>query len=123
MIVIFNVVFFLFLLSHDRYEYLWADGVKFKKPTRLSATEYVENLMEWIQQGLDDETLFPIKTGVAFPKKFSSAVKQIFKRLLRVYAHIYHAHFDKILLLKAEAHMNTSFKRMYMESCNEIIVI
>jgi hypothetical protein len=37
------------LLSCSQYEYLWADGVKFKKPVRLSAPEYVDKLFDWIE--------------------------------------------------------------------------
>lgn len=36
--------------------------------------------------------------------------KNILKRLFRVYAHIYHHHFDYITQLGEEAHLNTSFK-------------
>lgn len=32
-----------------KYEYLWADGVKYKKPVRLSAPEYVDKLFDWIE--------------------------------------------------------------------------
>jgi MOB kinase activator 1 len=32
-----------------QYEYLWADGVKYKKPVRLSAPEYVDKLFDWIE--------------------------------------------------------------------------
>ncbi len=42
-----------------KYEYLWADGIKIKKPIKVSAPEYVEYLMTWIQQILDDENIFP----------------------------------------------------------------
>jgi len=48
--------------------------------------------------------------GVSFPKNFVNIVKNIFKRLFRVYAHIYHSHFPKIVSLGEEAHLNTSFK-------------
>jgi len=51
-----------------------------------------------------------ILQGVPFPKNFLSLVKNIFKRLFRVYAHIYHSHFPKIVSLGEEAHLNTSFK-------------
>ncbi|KFP87559.1 MOB kinase activator 1A, partial [Apaloderma vittatum] len=34
----------------------------------------------------------------------------ILKRLFRVYAHIYHQHFDSVMRLQEEAHLNTSFK-------------
>ena len=48
-----------------------------------------------------------------FPKNFVSVVKQIFKRLFRVYAHIYYNHFQKIVSLGEEAHLNTCFKRLF----------
>lgn len=32
-----------------QYEYLWADGVKYKKPVRLSAPEYVDKLFDWVE--------------------------------------------------------------------------
>lgn len=37
--------------------------------------------------------------GVPFPKNFVVMIKTIFKRLFRVYAHIYHSHFQMILAL------------------------
>jgi len=39
-----------------------------------------------------------------------SVAKTILKRLFRVYAHIYHQHFDAVMQLQEEAHLNTSFK-------------
>jgi hypothetical protein len=49
--------------------------------------------------------------GAPFPRNFEEeVVKVIFKRLFRVYAHIYHSHFQKIVSLKEEAHLNTCFK-------------
>merc|ERR1712137_1203089 len=80
----------------EKYEYLWADGKKFKKATRLPAPEYIENLMAWVQSALDDENTFPSKMGVPFPRNFNQVVKQIFKRLFRVYAHVYYQHFDMV---------------------------
>uniref|UniRef100_A0A4X2KJ19 Uncharacterized protein n=1 Tax=Vombatus ursinus TaxID=29139 RepID=A0A4X2KJ19_VOMUR len=47
---------------------------------------------------------------VPFPKNFMSVAKTILKRLFRVYAHIYHQHFDPVIQLQEEAHLNTSFK-------------
>lgn len=37
-------------------------------------------------------------------------VRTIFKRLFRVYAHIYHSHFKQVCSLGEEAHLNTCFK-------------
>ena len=66
--------------------------------------------MTRVQNQLDDESVFPSKIGVPFPKNFQTIIKTIFKRLFRVYAHIYHAHFPRIVSLGEEAHLNTSFK-------------
>jgi len=95
-----------------RFEYLWADGKKIKQAIAVSAPEYVEYLMTWVHEQLDDPAIFPSETGVPFPKTFVSVVKQIFKRLFRVYAHIYHCHFPEVVGLKTEAHLNTSFKHL-----------
>lgn len=38
-----------------KYEYHWSDGVQFKKPVKVSAPEYVDYLMTWVQNQLDDE--------------------------------------------------------------------
>lgn len=52
--------------------------------------------------------------GAPFPANFRDVVKTIFKRLFRVYAHIYHSHFQKIVSLKEEAHLNTCFKHFIL---------
>jgi len=96
-----------------KYEYLWADGENVKKPIKVSAPDYVDYLITWVQNILDDETVFPSRVDVPFPKTFQATVKLIFKRLFRVYAHIYYSHFHKIVSLGEEAHLNTCFKHFY----------
>ncbi|KAM6599930.1 hypothetical protein CsatA_019539 [Cannabis sativa] len=96
------------------YSYKWADGVTIKEPIKVSAPKYVELLMDWIEVQLDDESTFPQRLGVPFPPNFKEVVKTIFKRMFRVYAHIYHSHFEKILSLKEEAHLNTCFKHFIL---------
>ncbi|KAL8507886.1 hypothetical protein ACS0TY_018439 [Phlomoides rotata] len=97
-----------------KYEYRWADGVTIKKPIIVSAQKYIEYLMDWIKQQLDDESIFPQIWGVQFPPNFQDVVKTILKRLFRVYAHIYHSHFQKIVSLKEEVHLNTCFKHFML---------
>jgi MOB kinase activator 1 len=46
-----------------RYEYHWADGQTIKKAIKVSAPEYIDFLMTWVQGQLDDETIFPSKIG------------------------------------------------------------
>ncbi|KAJ5066217.1 mob kinase activator-like 1 [Anaeramoeba ignava] len=98
------------MTAGPKYEYHWADGVTVKKPIKLSAPEYIERMMSWIQKQIDNEEVFPTELGKPFPKNFPSISKTIFKRLFRVYGHIYHHHFNHISLLGEEAHLNTSFK-------------
>lgn len=43
-----------------RFEYLWADGVKYKKPTKLSAPQYINLLMDWVEEQINNEELFPV---------------------------------------------------------------
>lgn len=60
-----------------------------------------------------DMGLIPLP-GTPFPPNFKEVVKTIFKRLFRVYAHIYHSSFQKIVSLKEEAHLNTCFKHFIL---------
>ncbi|KAJ9533071.1 hypothetical protein QJQ45_018172 [Haematococcus lacustris] len=96
--------------ASSKYEYLWADGVKVRKPIRLSAPEYIDKLFDWIEAQIDDETVFPQQFGMPFPPNFLDVTKTIYKRLFRVYAHMYHSHFKQICSLDEEAHLNTCFK-------------
>ncbi|CAD6247426.1 unnamed protein product [Miscanthus lutarioriparius] len=80
----------------------------------VSSPKYVEYLMDWIEGQLDDESIFPQKLGTPFPPNFKEVAKTIFKCLFRVYAHIYHSHFQKIVSLKEEDHLNTCFKHFIL---------
>ena len=96
-----------------KYEYLWADGVKFKKPTVLPAVQYVSHLMDWIEAQINSEEIFPTKTDVPFPKNFVSICKKILTRLFRVFVHVYIHHFDRLVTIGVEAHVNTCYKHFY----------
>jgi len=104
----------------QRYEYLWADPPPMKgtaqrsEPLKMSAPEYVDTLMTYIQSRIDDEATFPSKIGAPFPKPFGSVVRTIWRRLFRVYAHVYCEHFSVIVGLGLESHLNTSFKHFVL---------
>ena len=98
------------MCAGPKYEYMWADGQTVKRPMAVSAPRYVDFLMTWVQNQLDDEKLFPTQLGVPFPPDFTERVQNIFKRLFRVYAHIYYCHFERMSQLGAEPHLNTCFK-------------
>ncbi|XP_060065072.1 MOB kinase activator 3B-like [Ylistrum balloti] len=96
-----------------KYDYYWCDGINYKRPTSLAAPKYISNLMEWVEEQINNEEIFPVKVGVPFPKNFIPTVKKILTRLFRVFVHVYIHHFDKLLALEAEAHVNTCYKHFY----------
>lgn len=53
------------LTSLDRFEYLWQDSENFKRPTKMSAPEYIEHLMAWVQSNVDNEQMFPSRIGMS----------------------------------------------------------
>ena len=99
--------------ASEKYQYLWADGKNYKTPTKLPARQYIELLYEWVLNLFDDQNVFPPDPTVPFPKNFKDVIKQITKRLFRVYAHIYHHHLEDVRRLNIEAHFNTAFRHFY----------
>ena len=89
-----------------KYEYLWADGTTIKTPIKVPAPEYIDYLMTWVEGIVNNESVFPTEMDHPFPKNFISHVQVIFKRLFRVYAHIYYSHFQQIVELGAEVTLN-----------------
>ncbi|KAJ8791090.1 hypothetical protein J1605_020891 [Eschrichtius robustus] len=51
--------------------------------------------------------------GVPFPKNFLQICKKILCRLFRVFVHVYIHHFDRVIVMGAEAHVNTCYKHFY----------
>lgn len=97
-----------------RFEYKWADGVRIKKPIRCSAPKYIDYMMNWAQVTLDNESIFPVRVGEPFPDNIRQVICSIFKRLFRVYAHIYVIHFTSMQELGAEPHLNTCFRHFML---------
>lgn len=117
------------MIATEEYEYLWQEtntnlngSILPKRPRSLPACEYIENLMNWIQGFFDNDNIFPSKIGAPFPQQFRNLVKTIFKRLFRIYAHIYCHHFHEISELGLQSHLNTSLKH-YVLFANEFGLI
>jgi MOB kinase activator 1 len=66
------------------------------KPARLPAPRYCAALFAWADGLLADPAAFPQAPSAPFPPGFRDAVGPLFKRLARVFAHLYHAHFQHI---------------------------
>jgi len=78
-----------------------------RKSVNLPAPTYIDYVMTWVQNLLDDESVFPTKSGQDFAPNFPSTVKHIYRQLLRVFCHLYHAHYHQILHLRSEPHFNS----------------
>lgn len=88
-------------------DYLWVDSNG--KNVQLPANQYIEYVLSWISNKINDQVLFPTKSGVPFPANFQKVVKNIVRQMFRIFAHMYYNHFDKILNLSLEAHWNSFF--------------
>jgi len=88
-------------------QYQWVDE-KGKK-SRLSAPQYIDYIMTYVQKSINDEATFPTKHGNDFPTGFVEKVTKIHRLLFHVLAHIYHSHFKEIVLLQLHAHLNAVF--------------
>lgn len=87
--------------------YLWVDSNG--QSINLPAAHYIEYVLTWISNKLNDQSVFPTKNGGAFPPNFMKDCKNISRQMFRIFAHIYHNHFDKIIHLSLEAHWNSFF--------------
>jgi MOB kinase activator 1 len=45
------------------YEYRWADGFIIKTPIRCTPSEYTTFVLEWVEEQLDNKSLFPEGSG------------------------------------------------------------
>jgi MOB kinase activator 1 len=90
-----------------RLSYTWINVER--RSVQLPAPTYIDYVMTWVQDRLDDPTVFPIKSQAPFPPNFAQTIKHVYRQLLRVFAHIYHAHYKEILHLRSEPHFNSLF--------------
>jgi len=97
-------------MTAGKCTYLWRDGVKYKKAVEVSAPAYVEKLLEWVKDQLQNKAIFPTSDGATYPVKYDDKVKDIWKRLFRLYAHMYRLHFSQIQTEGLSTHVNVCFK-------------
>ncbi|PWN41452.1 hypothetical protein IE81DRAFT_314998 [Ceraceosorus guamensis] len=88
-------------------DYTWID--QNRKQVKLPAPQYIDYVMTWVGGLLSDEATFPTKASREFPQTFLTTAKHVYKQLLRVFAHIYHAQFPYLVHLCCEGHFNSLF--------------
>lgn len=83
---------------------------KSKRLIRCTCWAYVDYVLAWVEDQVNNEKIFPIEEKDRFPQDFIVYIKDIFKRMFRVYAIIYTSFFDIYKKFDAVKHLNTSFK-------------
>ena len=86
---------------------------------QLPACHYINNVFIWASQVIGGEDFSGVslhlrarligRDGI-FPEDFVPVMRTVFKKLFRVYAHVYHHHLNEFIKRNAEVHLNTSFK-------------
>jgi len=79
------------------------------KQAMVPAPTYIGYMMTSIQNLIDDEKIFPTKSNQPFHPSFPATIRTVYRQLLRVFTHIYHAHYQQILHLRSEPHFNSLF--------------
>lgn len=95
------------MLADPKTEYIWV--LPNNKSISLPANQYIDYALNWINNKIDDQTIFPTKASMTFPPSFLNDIKSICKQMFRIIAHIYYNQFDKIIHLSLEAHYNSFF--------------
>lgn len=60
-----------------------------------------------------DDIFLVLIVDIPFPKTFIPVCKKILTRLFRVFVHVYIHHFDRLVTVEAEAHVNTCYRHFY----------
>ncbi|KNB46478.1 kinase activator [Blastocystis sp. subtype 4] len=97
------------MTAGPHYTYFWTD-LNGSNPVPMSAHDYITTLFQSISDLFHSNPYNQCANGV-FPEDFMSTCRTIFKKLFRVYAHVYHHHLNvEFTKMGAEAHLNTTFK-------------
>jgi len=88
-------------------DYTWIDASR--KRVKLPAPQYIDYVLTWVEGLIKDEAVFPTKAGREFSPNFPSVARHIYTQLLRIFAHLYHAHYEVYLHLSMEGHLNSLF--------------
>lgn len=105
-------------------EYRWSESGKGATTISVSAPIYIEKVLQWIADQINDETKFPDDDDEANALRvfqtpqFAALCGQIFRRLFRVYGIIYSSFFGTLEALGMAPHLNTAFKH-FMFFCTE----
>lgn len=112
-------------MSAGSTTYTWLDAKR--ESVRVPAPQYISYVQKWIAGKITDPAIFPTDTFITapptlaadgntwlgkasgFPPNFASDIRNIYRQMLRCYAHIYHSHWLEFWHLGAYKELNTCF--------------
>ncbi|XP_065574496.1 MOB kinase activator-like 2 isoform X2 [Artemia franciscana] len=100
------------MLGPGYTSFFWIDD-KGKK-SRLSAPQYIDYAMTYVQKTVNDESMFPTKFGHEFPSNFDLILRRILRLLFHCIAHLYHSHYREILALGLNVHLHCVFSHVIL---------
>ena len=99
------------------FEYRWQVSPK-DLPVRCSAADYCEFVLVWVEDHISNEAIFPVHESEPFPADFETYLRDMYKRMFRIFCIMYHSLFASFERLGAVAHLNTCLKH-YVYFCLE----
>ncbi|OHS93373.1 Maintenance of ploidy protein mob1 [Tritrichomonas foetus] len=100
------------MTAGPQYQYFWQEDRRYK-PITLPAHTYIEKVFEWAGRYISNSHYFPEDEKSTYANDFEIVIRNIFKKLLRVYAHIYYHHSDDMRQDDLLASLNTSFRHFW----------
>lgn len=80
----------------------------------ICAVDYAQSTLAAAKEAIEDGDLFPEDERDAHPPQFIPTVSQIVRRLVHIYAHVFHAHFSAVVALRCDHVVNSLFKRFVL---------
>lgn len=113
-----------------RTTYTWIDTKG--NPINLPAPTYIKHIQTWVNGKIQDQSIFPTDNFTSapplprtsdlkedpnhwlgktsgFPQRFENEIKNMYKQMLRCYAHLYWQHWLTFWELSAHRELNTCF--------------
>eukprot|EP00127_Corallochytrium_limacisporum_P006657 Clim_evm36s232 gene=Clim_evmTU36s232 len=94
------------MCAGPKTEYIWTDE-KGKKVKGLSAPEYSDFALTWINSIVTNENAFPSRLGIDFPSNYQQIVRRVFRLLFQILSHIFCHHLEDLVELRIQPHANT----------------
>lgn len=118
------------LMCLTRTTYTWIDTKG--NPINLPAPTYIKHIQTWVNGKVQDQSIFPTDNFTSapplprtsdlkedpnhwlgktsgFPQRFEHEIKNMYKQMLRCYAHLYWQHWLTFWELSAHRELNTCF--------------